>query len=121
MENKLTKENCFNELLEKYPVTHAKFLAWVDAYKVEVGWEKLFNPNYKMIRVQTDQSDQGFIIEGVNPKFHELPYDMQYGIIMRFLAETNPSATKFYQSAESFKDVLSWSFSIREKYYKSQL
>lgn len=62
----LTKENFWNGLMERYPEGTKHFCEWIDKYKEEVGWNKLFG-------------------EGI--KFHDLPIDMQYGIIARFDSE----------------------------------
>jgi hypothetical protein len=62
MEN-LSKENFWNELSEKYPQAVELFNNWIDKYQKEVGWGDLF-PN------------------GV--KFHDLPFEMQNGILARF-------------------------------------
>lgn len=59
----LTKENFWNSLRDIYPEAVDHFCKWVDKYKEEVGWGALFVPGIK---------------------FHDLPYDMQNGIIARF-------------------------------------
>lgn len=59
----LTKENFWNELQIKYPDAMKAFGKWIDDYKASVGWGDLF-PN------------------GV--KFHDLPFEMQNGILARF-------------------------------------
>jgi len=72
----LTKENFWNEVESKYPEAFAVFSKWIDSYKVEVDWNKLFN-------VDSDYQNAA----GKNaptPKFHELPFEFQNGIIARF-------------------------------------
>ena len=59
----LNKENFWNALKEQYPEAVEHFCNWIDAYKNEVGWDALFAPGIK---------------------FHDIPYDMQNGIIARF-------------------------------------
>lgn len=59
----LTKENFWDDLKEKYPEAVEHFLNWIDAYKREIGWRDLF-------------------ADGI--KFHDLPFEMQNGIIARF-------------------------------------
>jgi hypothetical protein len=59
----LDKENFWNPLKEKYPEAIEHFCNWIDEYKKEVGWNQLF---------------------GEHIKFHDLPYDMQNGILARF-------------------------------------
>lgn len=67
MEN-LNKENFWYQMTAKYPQAMDLFSKWVDEYKAKVGWVDLF-PN------------------GV--KFHDLPFEMQNGIIARFDIECN--------------------------------
>lgn len=59
----LSKENFWNSLNEKYPLAVKYFCDWIDRYKVEVGWQKLF-------------------VDGI--KFHDIPFEMQNGILARF-------------------------------------
>ena len=67
MEN-LNKENFWNEAMEKYPVPTEKFCKWIDGYKKLVLWNEIFD---------------------CTVKFHDIPYDMQTGIICRFLMSHN--------------------------------
>jgi hypothetical protein len=69
----LNKENFWNPLKEKYPEAVEHFCNWIDEYKKEVGWEKIF---------------------GAHVKFHDLPYDMQNGILARFDLEKFNGKTK---------------------------
>lgn len=73
MEN-LNKENFWNALHEKCPDAMEHFMKWIDDYKKEIGWDGLFasgwaNPlNYHI-------------------KFHDIPFEMQNGIIARYELE----------------------------------
>lgn len=72
----LNKENFWNEIETLYPDAFKLFSAWIDKYKEEVGWNKLFN---------SDSEYQN--VEGKNapaPKFHELPFEFQKGVLARF-------------------------------------
>jgi hypothetical protein len=60
---RLTKDNFWNEVRDMYPEAVNHFCKWIDRYKEEVGWRDLF-------------------AEGI--KFHDIPFDMQNGIIARF-------------------------------------
>lgn len=78
MEN-LNKENFFNDLMKKCPKTVDSFCKWIDEYKKNVNWNKLFN---------SDSNWQD--ADGKNalaPKFHEIPIEMQVGILSRFFIE----------------------------------
>lgn len=66
----LTKENFWNDLMAKYPSAVKKFCDWIDEYKKEVGWDSLFG-NHLISKTEAI-------------KFHDLPYDMQNGILARF-------------------------------------
>ncbi len=65
MEN-LNKENFWNALMAKYPKAVEHFCNWIDEYKNEVKWNDIF---------------------GKNVKFHDLPFEMQNGIIARYELE----------------------------------
>jgi hypothetical protein len=67
----LNKENFFNEIGKKYPQAFAHFNQWIDEYKKEIGWDELFN-------------QAGLPDDDKPVKFHDLPYDMQNGILARF-------------------------------------
>lgn len=62
----LNKENFWNDLHDAYPEAVEHFCRWIDNYKKEVGWSLLFSEDIK---------------------FHDLPFEMQNGIIARFELE----------------------------------
>jgi hypothetical protein len=62
MEN-LGKENFWDAIRDRYPEGFIHFTEWVDRYKEEIGWDKIFAPGVK---------------------FHDVPLDIQNGIIARF-------------------------------------
>ena len=64
----LTKENFWNEMYEQYPEAMKMFCTWIDEYKEEVGWDWVFSPSVK---------------------FHDVPLEMQVGIIVRFIDEVS--------------------------------
>jgi hypothetical protein len=64
--NGLNKENFWNIIEKQYPKAFDLFSKWVDAYKAEVKWSTLFQ-------------------DGI--KFHDLPFEMQDGILNRFNIE----------------------------------
>lgn len=80
MEN-LSKANFWDHIEKTYPDSFKLFSTWVDKYKKEVNWDKLFN---------SDSNYQN--ADGKNapaPKFHDLPFEFQNGIIARFDIECN--------------------------------
>jgi hypothetical protein len=78
LEPTLTKENFWNEMMEKYPKSTKVFCEWIDEYKKEVDWVNLFN-------------------EHLNIKFHDIPYAMQYGIWMEFCRQ---EMSKYFEQPE---------------------
>lgn len=71
----------FDEIKEIYPEEVEHFLKWIDQYKADHNWNKLFNIT-------------GFMA-GV--KYHELPFAMQLGIIAQYLIEQEDSEGKTTQ------------------------
>jgi len=71
----LNKENFWNDLKKKYPDAVDHFCKWIDEYKKEVDWNNLFGNNMSQLNPQI--------------KFHDLPIDMQNGIIARYDLECN--------------------------------
>lgn len=71
----LSKDNYFDRLMQKYPKAMELFRMWVDRYKTTVDWKTLFCDD-KIIPLSRE-----------NVKFHDLPYELQYGVILRFFAE----------------------------------
>lgn len=55
------------------------FKDWIDEYKKEVGWNLLFNDGI----IKTGSSFE----YTKAPKFHDLPIEMQEGVIKKFLRE----------------------------------
>lgn len=72
----MTKENLWNELQEKYPIMMKKFCDFIDEYKRKVRWDEMFGAT-----VRPDWTH-------FPPKFHDLPFEMQVGIYMSFVFNT---------------------------------
>ena len=75
----LTKENFWNKMMDENPHIMKIFCNWIDEYKKQVGWNDLFNSNSEY------QNAKGKNAKA--PKFHDLPLEMQLGIIERFKQE----------------------------------
>lgn len=73
----LNKENYFNGMMEKYPRATQQFCDWIDKYKKENNWDGLFN---NLDRCAPSEPE-GRI------KFHNIPVEMQKGIIQLFVKE----------------------------------
>lgn len=83
----LNKENFFNALERQYPDAVEHFLNWIDEYKREVDWNLLF---------------------GEAVKFHDIPFEMQNGIIARYELELHNNKQgqgkeQYEAIAENFK------------------
>lgn len=74
----LNKENFFNTCMQKCPKSTQAFCDWIDKYKKANKWKQLFN---------SDSNWQDS--DGKNapaPKFHEIPWEMQFGILIQFFS-----------------------------------
>lgn len=82
MEN-LNKENFWNRMKEQQPLATKMFCEWIDEYKKIVGWDAMFGnifPTEKKI------------------KFHDIPYEMQMGIMNRFFIEAFAGKEEYERS-----------------------
>ena len=89
MEN-LTKENFWNDLMDKYPEEMKRFCAWIDEYKKRVDWERLFG-NF---------SPEVLSVKVARTKYHDLPIAMQIGIFLQFTIENGGFSTWAHLSPE---------------------
>jgi hypothetical protein len=89
LEPTLTKENLWNEMMEKYPKATKAFCEWIDEYKKAVNWDGLF-------RQSNSRDEKGDIVGGTK-KYHELPYAMQYGIWIEFCRQ---NIGKYFEQPE---------------------
>lgn len=90
--NNLDK-NFFDEIKESCPKAHERFLRWIDEYKARVGWPNLFTAGVK---------------------FHDLPYEMQTGILERFDDEQFMSKNSVNRIIENDIKGIRYSFSFIE-------
>lgn len=77
----LNKENFFNEQMKLTPLAMADFCKFIDDYKEMVGWQHLF-ADYKDFK---PESLEGGVIAFKQRKFHDIPMELQYGVIIKFL------------------------------------
>lgn len=100
---RLTKENFWNDLNNKYPEIMWKFKTWIDEYKKSVAWKILFNDESE-IKVGSK----------IGPKYHDLPYAMQVGIFLQFVAENKETKWGVSINMKTMEDFLSIKEVIRE-------
>lgn len=101
----LTKENFWNEMMEKFPNATKLFCNWIDEYKEAVNWKQLFG--YRKY------PPHGFGINEV--KYHDLPHAMQQGIFIEFIRQKlgnyfeqiERHMSDFYDFEEDVKTVFS--------------
>lgn len=88
----LTKENFWNEMMQKYPHSMAQFCEFIDWYKRHVSWDDLFRPG----------DDSPFL------KFHDIPFLMQIGIVSAFFVRYNvpPNMAKLSTDYTAAKDKI---------------
>jgi hypothetical protein len=82
MKNNLGKENFWNPMREKFPLAVEAFCKWIDEYKKIVDWENVI---------------------GAKVKFHDLPYEMQMGIMNRYFIEMFASKEEYDLGGERIK------------------
>ncbi|MFI5140649.1 MAG: hypothetical protein ACHQIM_22720 [Sphingobacteriales bacterium] len=70
----LTKEDFWNKLMTTCPKAVTSFCNWIDEYKSATLWNDLFNGAIA--------DTYGGRTEA--PKFHDLPFPMQYGILCQY-------------------------------------
>lgn len=89
----LNKENFWNEMEQKYPEALNHFYAWIDKYKKEVNWDNLFGNGTFERQLPHIKNGQNPAISNIiyeqDIKFHDLPIEMQIGILMRYNFDTN--------------------------------
>lgn len=95
MEN-LSRENTWEKFEEMYPRAMKNFHEWIDAYKIEVGWTHLFNPKYISVHISGHAETK--LTKDAHPKFHDLPIEMQVGILAKWLEDFNLSGYDKVQS-----------------------
>lgn len=76
LEQGFTRESYFDALQEKYPQGMEVFCKWIDEYKKAAGWNELF-----------DNLSSG--LGGI--KFHDIPFEMQIGILCKFMQDQDDS------------------------------
>lgn len=86
----LTPDNFFNQATQEWPLAMERFQAWIDQYQKLVRWPRLFINRQKCRGVQCKPD---FI------KFHELPLEMQVGILFTFFGSED-------QVCHSWQDML---------------
>lgn len=84
----LTKENFWNELMEKYPNEMKLFCAWIDEYKKRVNWNNLFTT---MHEPPSGKSALPYIY-----KFRDIPVAMQVGIFFQYVTESKCNCGSYW-------------------------
>lgn len=80
------------DIIEKEsPNSFKKFMDYIDDFKASCNWNELFNQG--KFSLSTEEIDEGFqkqkFIYAYCPKFHEIPFAMQKGIIENFFLLEN--------------------------------
>lgn len=97
----LTKENFWNEMMKLYPKSTKQFCEWIDEYKKAVNWDKLFNGHYGQSNIKRASNGEMCSIDFSAPKFHDIPYAMQYGIWIEYCRQT---LSNFFEQPEHISD-----------------
>ena len=99
----LTKENFFNEMTAKYPKAMANFYKWIDEYKEAVNWDRLFNAGYLTCMRAHDGNGYDTTGNTYAPKFHDLPYAIQYGIWIEYCRQ---ELSNYFEQPEHISDTV---------------
>jgi len=88
----LTKENCWDELKKRFPEAMDVFGAWLDEYKIESDYFKLFRNDLLFIEPNNAKVTDRQVVplkepptRPRHPRFHELPGELQFGIFCAFI------------------------------------
>lgn len=100
----LTKENFFNQMMEKYPKATKGFCDWIDEYKKAVKWNELF-------QVDSPRNPKQAMTYPTPPKFHDIPYAMQLGIWFEFCSQ---NLHKYFEQAEHPAEMFDLMEDIKE-------
>lgn len=86
-EENLSKMNFWDDCKRLYPKATADFCDWIDNYKKKVNWD--------------------FLFKGELIKFHDIPFEMQIGIIMRYF-QGNSLIRPSNINPNDKHDIISW-------------
>lgn len=106
LEQTLNKENFFNEMMEKYPKATGHFCEWIDEYKKAVNWNALFGGNTSGLKPKNN-----IRVGKTPPKFHEIPYAMQYGIWIEYCRQ---ELSNFFEQPEHVSQFIDLREDIEE-------
>jgi len=79
----LNKESFWDEMDIVYPYAVDEFRKWIDQYKEAINWNKFFKSEIK---------------------FHDIPYELQMGIMNRFFIESFSSNEEYYSGGNTAKE-----------------
>lgn len=103
MEN-LNKKNIWNKLYKTCPKTMKKFCKWIDVYKKKYNWDDMFNAGCETGGWKFPNSKNG---RTVAPKYHDLPLEMQVGILTKFFLEKKYNGSITISDGGGIKEAVS--------------
>lgn len=77
----LTKEDFYIHIEKEFPIAMKKFHSYIDDFKASSNWDHLFNG------IEPHRGNDYH--EVLSPKFHQIPFAMQKGIIENFFVLEN--------------------------------
>jgi hypothetical protein len=77
----LNKENFWNSMQERFPYAMRLFCTWIDEYKKDVDWNWFFGNGWTV-----DKNDPPVTATIRQIKFHDIPFEMQVGILALFFS-----------------------------------
>lgn len=92
----LTKEDFYSLVETDYPAAFRKFGGYIDDFKASTNWNQLFH--------NTDSN--GEFDDEVVPKFHDIPFALQKGVVENFFVLEN---IQYYPTKHPFNPS-KWTF-----------
>lgn len=97
MNKNLSKEDFWNIMYTKIPLATQCFCEWIDTYKAETGWKE----------------------KAPDWKFHDLPIEMQIGVLMLFFEDHNLFFDRYPTSLNAKANMVeTMLFKLNEKLFK---
>lgn len=115
MDENLNKSNLFDDIASKFPFALNVFNDWYAKYKIAANLEKVLSPVFAQnFKPGTTGGPKNFIGRR-HPKFYELPYEFQFGIMLRFMCDIFPENKDQFIMIPEMIELLKTCFEAIEK------
>lgn len=100
MEN-LNNLNTWDELRVQFPSATRILSIFIEQRRGALQWTRTFNPKYFSVHVSGHAETR--ITNDSHPKFEDLPFDLQVGVLIAFLRDNELLSTKLGKACESIQ------------------